>query len=74
MVCLPRRAPAQIAVTVDHIPVFVMDASAFRTYPAGVAVLEKSGICKDDGVWLIGTQSFDDPCEIIDVSGTACPV
>ena len=64
------RAPAQVAVTVDHIPVLVIHPPGFRTHPARIAILKQTGIREDDRIRLVSPQSIDNFGKVIHMPGT----
>ena len=53
-------APSPIAVTINDIPVLVIDITCLGTNPARIAIFKQSGIGKDDRIGLIGAQGLDD--------------
>src|SRR5271163_4024513 len=62
------RTPAQVAVTVDNVPVLVRNETALRTDPASITVFKQAGIGKDDRVGLVGAQRFNDLGKVINVT------
>ena len=65
------RAPVQVPMTVNDVPILVGNLAAFVAYPACVAVFKESCIGEDDGVGLVSAQSFNDLIEVIDVASAA---
>ena len=63
--------PAEVAVTVDDIPVVVGDSSLLVANPADVAVFEEAGVGEDECVGLISAKFFDDVREIVNVASAA---
>src|SRR6185312_5212792 len=68
------RAPTEIAVTVENVPVLVRNVSILITGPADVAILEQCGVSKDKGVRLIYAQIFDVTRKIVNVSFAASAI
>src|SRR6476660_4632057 len=65
------RTPTQIAVPIDHVPVFIRNDSVFATDPPDIAVFEKPNIGEDQRVRLVRPQLLDDASKIVDVTSAA---
>src|SRR5580698_8368732 len=65
------RAPSQVSMAVDDVPIFVRNLSVFVSNPANVPVFEKTDIRKHKSIGLVGAELFDDAREVVDVTSAA---
>src|SRR5579863_6141947 len=68
------RAPSQVAMTVDDIPILVRNTSAFVAHPPSIAIFEQPGVGEDDGIGLISAQSLNYGRKVINVACAASAI
>ncbi len=65
-ICL-HGTPAQVAVSVDDVPVLVGDDSVFVTYPSNISILKQRHIREDQGIGLINPKFVDNAWKVVNV-------
>ncbi len=63
--------PAQIAGTVDDIPVFVENDAVFVTYPSDISILKQRHIREDQSIGLIDAKFVDDAWKVVNMPTAA---
>src|ERR1035441_6434693 len=63
-----NRTPSAVSVTVDHVPIFIINTAGFGADPPCVTIFEQASVSEDDGIGLIGSEGLNDFLEVVDVA------